>query len=60
MEWNDAWLQISNVTGTVKSRLNYLVSRPLISLQRLYEEVQHCPHASVSKHDNVAGSSSGV
>ena len=43
MEWNSehTQLQLTCVTGAAQSRLNYLVA--VISPQKLYEQLQHCP-----------------
>ena len=47
MDWNMEWnsehtqLQLTHVTGTAQSRLNYLVA--VISTQKLYEQLRHCP-----------------
>ena len=47
MEWNSehTQLQLTRVTGAAQSRLNYLVYlyKAVISLQKVYEQVQHCP-----------------
>ena len=63
MEWKMEWnsepteLQLTRVTGTAQSRLNYLQGLLAISPQEVYEIAHH--HASISKHGTVASSSSG-